>query len=244
MNLEKEKRKQVSDTVAVLQGCKLRKDYIVGRRKLPVLLDISLEVNEGETVSIMGASGAGKSTLLHLLGGLDRPSGGRVLFEGVDIFKMSGARRARLRANRIGFVFQSYHLLPELDVLENVMLPAMTLRGAVKRASSNRHRAEQLLQRVGLADRKGHLPGELSGGEQQRVAIARALMNRPTLVLADEPTGNLDSVTGEQVLKCLFALTREQERTLVLVSHDPAIARRCDRLLSLKDGCLVNHNGS
>jgi len=219
----------------ILQVERLGKTYMLGRSAIPVLRDVSLAVRAGEVISITGASGSGKSTLLHIIGGLDQPSGGTVRFQGRDLYALSAAQRTVVRARHIGFVFQFYHLLPELDVLENVMLPALSLPRATV---GMRDRAQSLLEAVGLAGRANHLPMELSGGEQQRVALARALMNQPDLVLADEPTGNLDSVTGSQVLEFLFALTRGQRRTLVLVTHNSAVARLCDRVLELKDGCL------
>ena len=184
----------------------------------------------------MGRSGAGKSTLLHVLGGLDRPQAGEVFVGGQPLYAISGRRRTKLRAAAIGFVFQAYHLLPEMDITENVMLPAMAL-GRLSRAAM-RARAEALLDRVGLADRLRHTPLELSGGEQQRAAIARALMNEPPLLLADEPTGNLDEATGAQVLDLLFTLARERQAVLVMVTHSPATAARCSRTLTLRDGLL------
>lgn len=219
----------------ILQVEHLGKTYMLGKAAIPVLRDVSLAVRAGEVVSIIGASGSGKSTLLHILGALDQPSAGTVRFQGRDLYALSAAQRTVVRARKIGFVFQFYHLLPELDVLENVMLPALSWNGG---AGGMRDRAQSLLEAVGLAGRANHLPMELSGGEQQRVALARALMNQPDLVLADEPTGNLDSVTGGQVLEFLFALTRGQRRTLILVTHNIAVARLCDRVLELKDGCL------
>jgi predicted ABC-type transport system involved in lysophospholipase L1 biosynthesis ATPase subunit len=221
----------------ILQVESLGKTYMLGRSAIPVLRDVSLAVRAGEVLAIVGASGSGKSTLLHILGALDQPGGGAVRFQGRDLYALSAAQRTVVRGRHIGFVFQFYHLLPELDVLENVMLPALSLPRA---PAGMRARAQSLLKSVGLAGRANHLPMELSGGEQQRAALARALMNQPDLVLADEPTGNLDSVTGSQVLDFLFALTRGQRRTLVLVTHNIAVARLCDRVLELKDGCLAS----
>ena len=218
-----------------MQCAHVRKTYMLGKAAVPVLRDVFLNVRAGEIVAIIGASGSGKSTLLHILGALDQPSGGVVQFQGCDLYALSAARRTVVRGKHIGFVFQFYHLLPELDVLENIMLPALSRCGA---GAGTRERAQSLLAAVGLAGRARHLPMELSGGEQQRVALARALMNQPGLVLADEPTGNLDSATGAQVLDFLFALTRGEKRTLILVTHNIAIARLCDRVLELKDGCL------
>lgn len=214
------------------------KQYRLERIAIDVLRDVSLTVRKGERVSIMGASGAGKSTLLHLLGGLDRPTKGQVLFEGRDLYGLSSGNRTEVRATRIGFVFQSYHLLPELDLVDNVLLPALSRPGALRRMEELRARAIGLLDRVGLKARAAHRPLELSGGEQQRAALARALMNNPELILADEPTGNLDSHTGQQVLDYLFALVRESGHTLILVTHNDAVAALCDRQLVLRDGCL------
>jgi len=203
-----------------------------------VLRGASLDVGSGETVAIVGVRGAGKSTLLHIIGGLDEPDGGRVLIEDSDFYKVSGRVRSRIRSGRIGFVFQSYHLLPEMDVVENVMLPAMAKGNLLPAYTGMRKRALELLEAVGLRERAGHTPMELSGGEQQRVALARALMNDPEVVLADEPTGNLDDATGGQVLDHLFSLTKEMGHTLVMVTHNRDIARSCDRVVQLVDGVL------
>ncbi|MFA5689502.1 MAG: ABC transporter ATP-binding protein [Kiritimatiellales bacterium] len=218
----------------ILRTEEIHKTYYIGKRPVEVLHGVSLEIRRGEAVSIMGASGAGKSTLLHILGGLDQPDSGDVFFENRSLCKMSPARRAAFRAARCGFVFQSYHLLPELDVLQNVMLPAM----AVKRKSGVQERAQYLLEQVGLSARTDHRPAELSGGEQQRVAIARALINTPDLLLADEPTGNLDSHTGENILNILFTLAQTDGLTLIVVTHNEEVARRCRHELILKDGKL------
>jgi len=219
----------------ILQAECLGKTYMLGQTAIPVLRDVSLSVHAGEVISIIGASGSGKSTLLHILGALDQPSNGTVRFQGCDLYALSAAQRTVVRGRHIGFMFQFYHLLPELDVLENVMLPALSTNGS---SAGIRARAQSLLEAVGLAGRANHLPMELSGGEQQRVALARALMNHPDLMLADEPTGNLDSVTGSQVLEFLFALIRGKGHTLILVTHNIAVARLCDRVLELKDGHL------
>ena len=218
----------------ILRAEEVHKAYHIGKRAVEVLHGVSLTVRRGETLSVMGASGAGKSTLLHILGGLDRPDAGDVFFEETSLGKMNPARRAAFRARRVGFVFQSYHLLPELDILENGMLPALAAKGA----AGARQRAAGLLERVGLRGRIDHRPQELSGGEQQRAAIARALMNDPDLILADEPTGNLDSHTGENVLHNLFDLAQSESRTLIVVTHNQDVARRCQRELILKDGKL------
>ena len=222
----------------VLAARELRKTYALEGTPVEVLKGVTLAVNAGETLAVMGASGSGKSTLLHCLGGLDRPSGGQVFFNGGDLFALSSAARTELRATKLGFVFQAYHLLPELDVLENVMLPALARRSALTRRSKLEARARELLESVGLAARAAHRPSEMSGGEQQRAALARALMNEPELVLADEPTGNLDSATGEQVLEYLFKLTRDRGHTLILVTHNTDVAARCNRTLHLRDGKL------
>lgn len=244
---------ETGDKAIILRAERLSKTYRLGRTIVPVLKDIRLEVQTGETVAIVGASGAGKSTLLHILGGLDLPSGGGVFFQGCDLYRMSARQRTLVRARKIGFVFQFYHLLPELDVLDNVLLPTMNrapdpfregwawlVHASPSRGAAARSRARDLLQAVGLDHRADHLPMELSGGEQQRAALVRALMNQPDLLLADEPTGNLDSVTGAQVLDALFALTRQAGHTLIMVTHNQAVARRCTRILELIDGRLVS----
>ncbi|QHI68264.1 ABC transporter ATP-binding protein [Tichowtungia aerotolerans] len=217
----------------ILKAEEVHKNYRIGKRTVEVLHGVSLSVQRGETLSVMGASGSGKSTLLHLLGGLDKPDSGDVQFEGNSLVSMKAPKRAAFRANRCGFIFQSYHLLPELDVLQNVILPSMAAR-----RKDAKTRAEHLLDRVGLCGRMDHRPMELSGGEQQRVALARALMNEPDLILADEPTGNLDSHTGENVLHNLFDLAQSEQLTLILVTHNEDVARLCQRELVLKDGKL------
>ena len=226
----------------VLEARALSKTYALARAEVAVLKSVTLSVHAGETLAVMGASGSGKSTLLHCLGGLDRPTSGQVFFNGGDLFALSAAARTEVRATKLGFVFQAYHLLPELDVLENVMLPALARRGALARRAALEARARELLESVGLAARATHLPSEMSGGEQQRAALARALMNEPELVLADEPTGNLDSATGEQVLEYLFRLTRDRGHTLVMVTHNADIAARCNRTLILRDGKIFFKN--
>ncbi len=212
---------------AILSARQLRKTYRLGKHTLEVLRGVDLEIKRGEALVITGASGAGKSTLLHLLGGLDKPTAGEVLFEGVSLQRMD---RTRWRNERVGFVFQSYNLLPELDALENVCVPAMVAgRREVERG-------RQLLEAVGLGDRLEHRPAELSGGEQQRVAIARALMNRPSLILADEPTGNLDDKTSEAILDLLWQMRAETGATLVMVTHNQHVAKRGERVLEIADG--------
>jgi len=213
----------------------LHKTYAIGVRRLEVLRGVTLAVRRGELVAMRGASGAGKSTLLHLIGGLDRPTLGQVRLEGRPLTSMSAAALARFRNHRIGFVFQAYHLFPELDALENVSLSARIARLPARQAEQ---RARELLTRVGLAERMDHKAFELSGGEQQRVAIARALVNNPDLVLADEPTGNLDSRTGQEIIDLLWDLRRERGTTMVIATHDATVAARAPRVLELVDGRL------
>lgn len=214
----------------------LHRKYVIRHNEIDVLKGADLSVEAGESVAIVGRSGAGKSTLLHILGGIDRPDKGSGTVEicGTDLYAVSASRRSRIRAEKIGFVFQSYHLLNEMDVLENVTLPALAIgeRGA-------ENRALELLDAVGLAERVHHMPQELSGGEQQRAAIARALINSPDIVLADEPTGNLDGETGATVMEMLFRMVCQRGKALVMVTHDEQIAGKCERTLYLRDGCLA-----
>jgi len=222
----------------MLEVADIVKEYrLPGQKPIRVLDGVSFAVAAGEHVAVVGRSGAGKTTLLNILGGLDKPTSGDVRLGGESLFRGFGAarRRNRLRATKIGFIFQSYHLMPELDIVENVMLPSMTGRA---RVPSARARAKELLAKVGLGDRLKHLPAELSGGEQQRVALARALMCRPEIILADEPTGNLDALTGEEILKLLFEVN-ETPIACVMVTHSAAAAARCDRVLRLDGGHLV-----
>ncbi|HEX5175374.1 MAG TPA: ABC transporter ATP-binding protein [Chthoniobacteraceae bacterium] len=211
----------------------LRRSFRLGSRTIEVLRGISVDIGKGEAVFLCGASGAGKTTLLYTLAGLERPEAGSVRFEGRELYTGSQSADARHRNERMGFVFQGYFLLPELTALENVLLPKM-IGGRPTTAA-----AEAALDRVGLKERVHHLPPELSGGEQQRVAIARALINDPTIVFADEPTGNLDSKTGESIIELLLALVRENRKTLVVVTHDASLALRGDRRLEIRDGLLV-----
>jgi len=225
----------------LVEAVKVHKSYSLGRRSLHVLRGVSLSIKAGEFVAILGASGSGKSTLLHVLGLLDSPDRGKVIIEGIDSAELAPAERDRIRCQTVGFVFQFYHLQPELTVLENTMLPAMAATGPAGwagRRSQARARAIELLERLGLGERMNHRPGELSGGEQQRVAIARALMNRPKVLLADEPTGNLDSRTGGQILRLLKELNRDTGQTIIMVTHDESLARAADRVLHLRDGRL------
>lgn len=212
----------------------LTKQVSTGEQQLTILRDIDLQIHEGEAVAIIGASGSGKSTLLGLMAGLDLPTSGKVHLDQVDIFSLDEDSRAELRGKTLGFVFQSFQLLPALTALENVMLPLELMNS--DHAESV---AQKLLDRVGLAKRYNHYPKQLSGGEQQRVAIARAFATKPRLLLADEPTGNLDSTTGIQIIELMFELNCEHNTTLVLVTHDEALSKRCDRQIRLSDGKLI-----
>ena len=223
----------------LIQAIEIRRSFAMETRTLDVLRGVNLAIVEGESLAITGMSGAGKSTLLHVLGGLDRPTSGQVLYRGRDLYAAGDRVRSAIRAQKIGFVFQAYHLLPELSVLENVLLPGLSATGSFLQGGKLRARAAELLARVGLADRAAHRPNQLSGGEQQRAALARALMNSPELLLADEPTGNLDSKTGDDVLRYLFDLAAEQKLTLVIVTHNEAVAARCQRHVVLRDGLPV-----
>jgi ABC-type lipoprotein export system ATPase subunit len=220
---------------AVLGTRGLEKEYGEGEGIVRALDAVQLDVVSGETLAVMGPSGCGKSTLLHLLGGLESPSAGEVWLEGRRIDRLSEKALARLRRRAIGFVFQAFHLMDELTAVENVELPALMAGGSPRAA---RRRAAELLERVGLADRAEHLPSALSGGQRQRVAIARALSNEPLVVLADEPTGNLDSTATHDVLRLLDSL-RSAGQTLVIVTHDERIAATADRLISMRDGAFV-----
>ncbi len=222
----------------ILSASGVRKSYRMGATRVEVLRGVDVTVREGEFVAIIGASGSGKSTLLHILGGLDRPDKGVVQFSGRDLNRIRARELNRYRNEMVGFVFQFYHLLDELNVLENIVLPAMVSRSVVgwlltRRAATKR--ATELLEQLGLKERVRHKPYQLSGGERQRVAIGRALMNRPRLLLADEPTGNLDSVTGNGILKVFEDLNRAGQ-TIVMVTHDERIADRAQRVIVLEDG--------
>ena len=210
----------------------LFQSFKMGSRRIEVLRGISVDVAAGEIIFICGASGAGKTTLLYTLAGLERPESGTVEFDGRNLYNGSSSSLARFRNKKMGFVFQGYFLLPELTALENVSLPGMIGHAGTKKA------AEDSLAAVGLADRLQHLPAELSGGEQQRVAIARALVNDPDIIFADEPTGNLDSATGDSIVDLLLNLARERKKTLMVVTHDVDLAKRGDRELHIKDGKL------
>ena len=215
----------------------LKKNYHIGRRTLEVLRGVDVEIPRGDFLALRGASGAGKSTLLHLIGGLDTPNAGEIFFEGDNLSRYSEHRLTDFRNRRVGFVFQAYHLLPELTALENVCLPARVARRSAKTVMA---RAEELLTRVGLAERTDHKPSELSGGEKQRVAIARALINEPVLLLADEPTGNLDSHTGGEIMELLKSLRAEKQMTLVIATHDARVATLAPRVIELVDGLIAS----
>ena len=214
----------------------IHKYYPMGRGRLHVLKGISFEVEEGEFLAIRGPSGAGKSTLLHVIGGLERPDEGRIIFEGEDIYSLDDAGLSRLRNERIGFVFQFYHLIPELNLLENVCLPLLIKRWDRKGAS---RKAREVLDFLKLEDRLSHYPNQLSGGEQQRAAIARAMITEPKILLCDEPTGNLDSQMGEEVLKLLKKINEEKRTTILVVTHDEEVASWAQRVLYIRNGELV-----
>ncbi len=224
-----------SPQVIVTRG--LEKSYPMGGGEVVALSGVDLEVGLGEMVAVMGVSGAGKTTLLHLLGALDRPTKGEVILEGKSLCRCSEAELARLRNLHVGFVFQFHYLLPEFSGLENVMIPGL-LRGARKKETEEQ--AKELLSRMGLADRWSHRPGELSGGEQQRVAIARALINNPSVVLADEPTGNLDSSTAETIFELLREINERSGQTILVATHNNSMAERMDRVISVVDGKIAH----
>ena len=214
----------------------LGRTYRIGKRSLNVLRGVNLEVARGDFLALRGASGAGKSTLLHLLGGLDVPDAGEISFAGKNLANLSAAKLAAFRNFKVGFVFQAYHLLPELTALENVCLPARIARVSVADAAK---RGRELLARVGLGERVEHRPNELSGGEQQRVAIARALINSPELLLADEPAGNLDSKTGGEIIELHKGLRVERQTTLIIATHDARVAAHAERVIELADGRIT-----
>jgi lipoprotein-releasing system ATP-binding protein len=226
---------KATEAQPVLVCRSLCKSFFEGGRKLDVLRDVDLEIMAGDLVAIIGASGSGKTTLLQLLGGLDKPSTGEVVIMGHDVATLGERQRGTLRNQSIGFVYQFHHLLPEFSALENVAMPLLVARMAPIEAA---RQARELLKKVGLGERLSHKPGQLSGGERQRAAVARALIARPALVLADEPTGNLDGRTGDQVFELMLELNRELRTSLVVVTHDHAIAARMDRVFSLENGTL------
>jgi putative ABC transport system ATP-binding protein len=223
--------------LSIVKAEGLTKQVATPDHVLTIVKHATFEVREGEAVAILGASGSGKSTLLGLLAGLDVPSGGKVWIAGEELFALNENGRARLRGQMVGFVFQSFQLLPALTALENVMLPLELAGGA-----DAGPRARLVLDRVGLGERLGHYPRQLSGGEQQRVAVARAFVTEPKLLFADEPTGNLDSDTGEHIIELLFEMNRERGTTLVLVTHDPELAKRCDRRLHISAGEITHED--
>lgn len=215
------------------------KTYYNGNKSVPVLKGVDLEIEKGKFVAMVGPSGAGKSTLLHILGGLDSPTQGQVFFQKEDLYKLSDAFLSKIRNSKIGFVFQFYHLLAEFTVLENVLLPAL-IAGPRFKSSELRNNALQLLAHVGLKERITHFPNQLSGGERQRVALARALINRPDLLLCDEPTGNLDSKTGNEIITLIKKINHESQMTVVVVTHNIELAQAADKVYQLRDGILVN----
>lgn len=222
----------MSEDVPALSVQDVHRHYKLAGHDIHVLKGVSLSVPHGERVFLCGPSGAGKTTLLYVLGGLEKPTSGDVFIEGQPMYAATSKQRARVRNKQLGFVFQNYHLLPDLTALENVMLPSL-IGGKVAR-----ERAKELLGRVGLGERLQHLPTELSGGEQQRVALARSLINDPAIILADEPTGNLDAATGKQIMELLFTVVEEAKKTLVVVTHDQNLAKLGERTLILKQGVL------
>ena len=227
-------------TEPTLSVCQLAKDYMTTEGALSILKSLDLTMQRGEALAITGPSGSGKSTLLYILGALDTPTAGRVQLEGRDPFQLNAAQQAEFRNRQIGFIFQDHHLLPQCNVIENVLIPTLPGAGATPATEA---RARELLDRVGLSERMGHRPAQLSGGERQRVAVCRALINRPALLLADEPTGNLDRTTAEAVGSLLLDLNREQNTLLICVTHSIELANRFPRHCELHDGRLAEREG-
>jgi lipoprotein-releasing system ATP-binding protein len=229
-------------TPPVLAAVGVHKSYRLGKQPIPVLRGVDLQVAQGEILALLGASGAGKSTLLHVLGLLDPPDQGQVLFDGRPVQSLSIRERAKLRHEHTGFVFQFYHLIPELTALQNVQLAGMMTASVFqywRQRKAHKRAAIEALEQVGLGQRLAHRPSELSGGERQRVAIARALLSRPRVILADEPTGNLDSTTAAGVVELMFSIQKERNLAFVLVTHDEDLARRADRIVRMKDGVVL-----
>lgn len=227
--------KSITGNIAI-EGKNIVKDFELGNTTTRVLKDVSIKVLKGEFVSIMGQSGSGKSTLLYILGGLDTPTRGTVSMNGIDISKFNDEKMSKIRRQKIGFVFQFYNLIPNLNVEENIMLPLL-LDG--KKARDYRKQLDEILEVVGLTDRRKHTPRELSGGQQQRVAIARALIGNPEILFADEPTGNLDSATGAEIMDLLRAINRDSGQTILMVTHSPEAAKSSNRVITVKDGMIV-----
>lgn len=227
----------------LIETVQLKKSFATAAGELHVLKGIDLSISEGEMVGIVGVSGVGKSTLLHILGALDRPTSGKVFYNGTDIFSLNEDSLAAFRNRTVGFVFQFHHLLPEFTALENIMMPGLINRGQKTEGRMQYkdiyEKAERLLDEMGLSERKGHRPGELSGGEQQRVAVARALILEPKVVLADEPTGNLDTATGDDLFKLLLNLNKEKGITFVIVTHNESLSIQCHRILRMVDGNII-----
>jgi len=226
----------------LVEAVEIKKSFQTEAGELQVLKGINLSIKEGEMVGIVGASGVGKSTLLHILGALDSPTSGEVFYSSTNIFSLDGKSLASFRNKTIGFVFQFHHLLPEFTAFENVMMPGLIQKSAAKDGKNYKEiykKTEELLNEMGLSERKTHRPGELSGGEQQRVAVARALILEPKIVLADEPTGNLDAITGEELFNILVNLNKEKGITFVIVTHNESLSKRCHRLLRMVDGRIA-----
>lgn len=232
---------QRKDDHIVLEGVGIHKSFQTGAETLHVLRGVDIQIRLGEIVSVVGASGVGKSTLLHILGALDRPTKGKVRLDSTDVFDLSDKKLAHFRNKTVGFVFQFHHLLSEFSALENVMMPRLIAGDEV---SLIKQKAEEFLSEVGLADRALHKPGELSGGEQQRVAVARALVNEPQIVIADEPSGNLDKATGEELHNLISELNQKKNQTFVIATHNQLLAERADRIVRLVDGKAMAHQST
>ncbi|MFA5063012.1 MAG: ABC transporter ATP-binding protein [Candidatus Omnitrophota bacterium] len=224
----------------MLEAKNIHKVYNDGKKDLAVLKGISLRIEEGSFIAIVGPSGAGKSTLLHVLGGLDVPTQGEVKFQGQNVYRLADAELARIRNEKIGFVFQFYHLLGEFTVLENVLMPVLISDNAQNAKQKAREKSLELLNKFGLEERLNHLPSQLSGGEKQRVAIARSLINNPEVLLCDEPTGNLDSKTGAEIIALTRKINLENKMTVVLVTHNTELTKQADKVYHLRDGVLVD----